>query len=56
MMDPKSANDYDDVGAQAVFATLLEIGQVLGAYRDKFVIIGGAVDIPAHVKPAFRSM
>ena len=30
-MDLKSANDYDDVGAQAVLSVLLEIGQVLGA-------------------------
>ena len=42
-MDLKSANDYDDVGAQAVLSVLLEIGQVLGAYRDRFVIIGGSV-------------
>ncbi len=43
MMDPQFANDYDERGAQAVYAVLLEIGQVLGAYRDRFVIIGGAV-------------
>lgn len=55
-MDPKSANHYDDVGAQAVFSVLLEIGQVLGAYRDRFVVIGGSVPwllfpdaVPAHV-------
>lgn len=45
-MEPKSANDYDDVGTQAVLAVLavlLEIGQVLGAYRDRFVVIGGSV-------------
>lgn len=55
-MEPKSANDYDDVGAQAVLSVLLEIGQVLGAYRDRFVVIGGSVPwllfpdaVPAHV-------
>jgi len=55
-MDPKSANDYDDVGARAVLSVLLEIGQVLGAYRDRFVVIGGSVPWllfpdaePAHV-------
>jgi hypothetical protein len=55
-MEPKSASDYDDVGAQAVFSVLLEIGQVLGAYRDRFVVIGGSVPwllfpdaTPAHV-------
>jgi len=30
-MEPKSANDYDDRGARAVYSVLLEIGQVLGA-------------------------
>ncbi len=40
---PTSANQYDDRGAQAVYAVLLEMGQVLGAYRDKFVVIGGSV-------------
>ena len=55
-MDPKSAHDYDDAGSQAVLSVLLEIGQVLGAYRDRFVVIGGAVPWllfpnadPAHV-------
>ncbi len=42
-MDPQSATDYDDRGATAVVAVLLEIGQVLGAFRDRFVIIGGSV-------------
>ena len=56
MTEPKSAKDYDDVGAQAVLSVLLEIGQVLGAYRDRFVVIGGSVPWllfpdaePAHV-------
>lgn len=42
-MDPQSATDYDDRGATAVVAVLLEIGQVLGAFRDRFVVIGGSV-------------
>lgn len=42
-MDPKSANDYDELGSRAVLSVLLEIGQVLGAYRDRFVVIGGSV-------------
>lgn len=42
-MDPQSAREYDDRGARAVYAVLLEIGQVLGSYRDRFVVIGGSV-------------
>src|SRR5262245_10473350 len=55
-MEPASAKDYDDVGSQAVLSVLLEIGQVLGVYRDRFVVIGGSVPWlhfphaePAHV-------
>lgn len=55
-MDPKFANDYYDISAQAVLSVLLEIGQVLGTYRDRFVVIGGSVPwllfpnaMPAHV-------
>lgn len=33
MTDPKHANEYDDRGARGVYSVLLEIGQVLGAYR-----------------------
>jgi hypothetical protein len=53
-MEPRSANDYDDVGAQAVLSVLLEIGQVLGAYRDRFVVIGGSVPwlLFPHAEPA----
>jgi len=43
MMEAQSANDYDDRGARAVYSVLLEIGQVLGAYRNRFVVIGGSV-------------
>ncbi|MEP6723109.1 MAG: nucleotidyl transferase AbiEii/AbiGii toxin family protein [Variovorax sp.] len=56
MTDPKSANEYDERAARAVYSVLLEIGQVLGAYRDHFVLIGGSVPWllypdaePAHV-------
>lgn len=37
------ARAYDDRSIQAVKAVLLEIGQILGSYRNKFVVIGGAV-------------
>jgi hypothetical protein len=43
MKDPRHALDYDDRGARAVRSVLLELGQVLGTYRDRFVVIGGAV-------------
>lgn len=56
MSELQAANEYDDRGARAVYAVLIEIGQVLGAFRDRFVIIGGAVPWlhypaaePAHV-------
>lgn len=42
MIEESCANDYDDVTAQAVLSVLLEIGQILGAYRDRFVVIGGS--------------
>jgi hypothetical protein len=55
-MEPRSANDYDDAGSRAVLSVLLEIGQILGAYLDRFVVIGGSVPWllfpnaePAHV-------
>jgi hypothetical protein len=53
---PDTAIDYDDRGARAVYSVLIELGQVLGAYREKFVVVGGAVPWlllpgaePAHV-------
>ncbi len=56
MSEPEKANDYHDRGVRAVYSVLIEIGQVLGAWRDKFVIVGGAVPWlllrgarPAHV-------
>jgi hypothetical protein len=41
--DPQSAADYDDRTTAAVKAVLVEIGQILGSFRGKFAIIGGAV-------------
>jgi hypothetical protein len=41
--NPQSANVYDDRTTQAVKSVLLEIGQILGSYRGKFAVIGGAV-------------
>lgn len=37
------ALDYSEREVQAVLKVLNELGQVLGAYRKKFVIVGGAV-------------
>lgn len=41
--NPQSANDYDDRTTAAAKAVLLEIGQILGSFRGKFALIGGAV-------------
>ena len=41
--EPQSAADYDDRTTAAVKAVLVEIGQVLGSFRGKFAVIGGAV-------------
>ena len=41
--DPQSAADYDDRTTAAVKAVLIEIGQILGSFRGKFSVIGGAV-------------
>lgn len=49
MTDPQSVADYDDRGVAAARSILVEIGQILGAYRDCFVIIGGSV--PALALP-----
>ena len=42
-VNPQSATDYDDRTTSAVKSVLVEIGQILGSYRGKFVVIGGAV-------------
>lgn len=41
--DPQSAADYDERSTAAVKAVLVEIGQVLGSFKGKFAIVGGAV-------------
>ena len=41
--EPQSANDYDDRTTAAVKTVLVEIGQILGSFKGKFAIIGGAV-------------
>ena len=41
--DPRSADAYDDRATGAVRSVLLEIGQVLGAFKKKFAVIGGSV-------------
>ena len=43
MKDPQSASNYDDRTTAAVKSVLLEIGQILGEFRGRFVVIGGAV-------------
>lgn len=43
MNPPDVARDYDERGSAAAYSVLIELGQVLGAYRRKFVIVGGAV-------------
>ncbi|NPD15047.1 hypothetical protein HOY34_07495 [Xinfangfangia sp. D13-10-4-6] len=41
--DPQSANEYEDRTTQAAKSVLIEIGQILGSFRGRFAIIGGAV-------------
>ncbi|MGY2487538.1 nucleotidyl transferase AbiEii/AbiGii toxin family protein [Cupriavidus sp. CP313] len=41
--EPQSATDYDDRTAAAVKAVLIEMGQILGSFKGKFAIVGGAV-------------
>ncbi len=43
MREPQSAADYDDRTTTAVKSVLIEIGQILGSFKGKFAIIGGAV-------------
>lgn len=43
MNEPDTAHDYQERDVKAVWSVLVELGQVLGAWRDKFVIVGGAV-------------
>jgi len=39
-LEPQSAADYDDRSTEAVKSVLLEIGQILGSYKGKFVVVG----------------
>jgi hypothetical protein len=41
--EPQSASDYDDRTTAAVKAVLIEVGQILGAFKGKFAVVGGAV-------------
>src|ERR1019366_4468743 len=54
--EPSRVADYDDRGVRAMHAVLIELGQILGPYRDSIVVIGGAVPYlmlrdatPAHI-------
>lgn len=42
-LEPQSAADYDDRSTEAVKSVLLEIGQILGSYKGKFVVVGGLI-------------
>lgn len=54
VMTPDIARDYDERGAAAAYSVLIELGQVLGAYRQTFVIVGGAVPwlLMPNVRPS----
>ncbi len=41
--EPQSASDYEDRTTKAVKGVLIEIGQILGSFKGKFAVIGGAV-------------
>lgn len=41
--EPQSASDYEDRTTAAVKSVLVEIGQILGSFRGKLAVIGGAV-------------
>lgn len=41
--EPQSANDYDDRTTAAVKSVLIEIGQILGSYKGRYAVVGGAV-------------
>ncbi|PLC03091.1 hypothetical protein CY658_24700 [Variovorax sp. RO1] len=47
---------YDDRSTHAVYSVLIELGQVLGAYTERFVVVGGSVPwlllpraLPRHI-------
>ncbi len=41
--EPQSAADYDDRTTDAVKRVLIEVGQILGSFKGKFAVVGGAV-------------
>jgi hypothetical protein len=41
--EPQSATDYDERTTAAVKSVLVEMGQILGSFKGKFAVIGGAV-------------
>jgi hypothetical protein len=43
MTEPQTAADYDDRTTAAVKSVLVEIGQILGSFRGRFAVVGGAV-------------
>ena len=56
LAEPSRASDYDDRGVQAAHSVLVELGQILGPYRESVVIVGGMVPyllypqvIPGHI-------
>lgn len=54
MSEPDIANDYEERGTGAAYSVMIELGQILGSYREKFVIVGGAVPwlLMPNVNPA----
>ena len=42
-IEPQSAADYEERTVRAVRAVLIEVAQILGSFRGKFAIVGGAV-------------
>ena len=38
-----TAADYDDRSVRAVKSVLVELGQILGSFRDRYVVVGGSV-------------
>jgi hypothetical protein len=41
--EPQNAADYEQRTTEAVKSVLLEMGQILGSYNGKFVVVGGSV-------------
>lgn len=43
LSEPQIANEYEDRTTSAVRSVLVEVGQILGSFRGKFAVVGGAV-------------